>query len=74
MRDEAERRVPGSGATTREGTPAVDIPAGLRRQLADAGVTDVEVSPVCTRESADHFSYRREQTTGRQAAYVWTAP
>jgi YfiH family protein len=74
MRDEAERTVPGSGAVTREGTPAIDIPRGVRAQLAACGVTDVASSPVCTRESRDHFSYRREGTTGRQASYVWVAP
>ncbi|MDT0321395.1 peptidoglycan editing factor PgeF [Streptomyces millisiae] len=74
MREAAELAVPGSGATTREGTPAIDIPAGVRRQLADLGVEDVVRSPVCTRESADHYSYRRERTTGRQASYVWIAP
>ncbi|MGK5532907.1 peptidoglycan editing factor PgeF [Streptomyces sp. URMC 129] len=71
MRREAERLVPGSGATTRRGTPAIDIPAGVREQLAACGVTDVALSPVCTLESPDHFSYRREGTTGRLAAYVW---
>ncbi|MGW1020650.1 laccase domain-containing protein, partial [Streptomyces niveus] len=31
-------------------------------------------SGICTIESADHFSYRREGTTGRLAGYVWLAP
>jgi copper oxidase (laccase) domain-containing protein len=26
---------------------------------------------LCTLESPDHFSYRREQRTGRLAGYVW---
>ncbi|RKN42498.1 peptidoglycan editing factor PgeF [Streptomyces hoynatensis] len=73
MRAEAERTVPGSGATTGRGTPAIDIPAGVARQLAACGVREVRLSPVCTLESADHFSYRRERVTGRQASYVWIA-
>ncbi|RKN06101.1 peptidoglycan editing factor PgeF [Streptomyces radicis] len=73
MRDDAEGRVPGCAATTRVGTPAVDIPAGVLIQLNAAGVTDVTLSPVCTLESADHFSHRRERPTGRQASYVWLA-
>lgn len=73
MRDAAERAVPGSAATTRQGTPSVDIPEGVRRQLAGCGVEDLVLSPVCTRESPDHFSYRRARTTGRQASYVWVA-
>ncbi|WP_067226246.1 peptidoglycan editing factor PgeF [Streptomyces sp. NBRC 109706] len=73
LRRRAEESVPGSGATTGWGTPAIDIPAGVGRQLAEVGVTDIANSPVCTRESADHFSYRRASTTGRQASYVWVA-
>lgn len=53
------------------GTPAVDVTAGVHAQLERLGVTNREQSPVCTLESEDHFSYRRERTTGRLAAYVW---
>ncbi|MDT0346515.1 peptidoglycan editing factor PgeF [Streptomyces litchfieldiae] len=74
MRQEAEATVPGSASTTRWGTPAIDIPRGVREQLTGAGITDIELSPVCTLESADHFSYRRERITGRLASYVWIAP
>ncbi|MFB4197583.1 peptidoglycan editing factor PgeF [Streptomyces carpaticus] len=74
MRDEVEAAVPGSGCFTRQGTPGVDIGEGVRRQLAAAGVTDVLLSPVCTLESTDHFSYRRDHNTGRQASYVWVSP
>ncbi|MCU4745057.1 peptidoglycan editing factor PgeF [Streptomyces sp. G-5] len=74
MRDEVEAAVPGSGCFTRSGTPGIDIGEGVRRQLAGAGVTDFLLSPVCTLESADHFSYRRDRTTGRQASYVWVSP
>ncbi|WP_059009110.1 peptidoglycan editing factor PgeF [Streptomyces specialis] len=71
MREEAGRTVPGSAATTRRGTPAIDIPAGVRAQLTACGITDIALSPVCTLESPDHFSYRRDRTTGRLASYVW---
>ncbi|WP_326599507.1 peptidoglycan editing factor PgeF [Streptomyces sp. NBC_01803] len=74
MRREAGRTVPGCAATTRWGTPAIDIPAGVREQLAGCGITDITLSQVCTLESADHFSYRRDRTTGRLASYVWVAP
>ena len=40
-------------------------------QLAGLGVTDRQASPFCTLESGDHFSYRRDRTTGRLAGYVW---
>lgn len=71
MRDEVAEAVPAARATTSWGTPAVDTPAGVRAQLADLGVTTLEQSSVCTLESADHFSYRRDRTTGRLAGYVW---
>ncbi|MFF4271675.1 peptidoglycan editing factor PgeF [Streptomyces sp. NPDC001536] len=58
-------------AETSWGTPAVDVTAGVHAQLERLGVHDREQSPVCTRESGDHFSYRRDRTTGRLAGYVW---
>ncbi|WP_078866370.1 peptidoglycan editing factor PgeF [Streptomyces sp. NRRL S-1448] len=74
MRSEVAAVVPEAHATTSWGTPAVDVTAGVRAQLAAAGVPvrdDPHISDVCTRESADHFSYRRDRTTGRLASYVW---
>ncbi|MDJ1135327.1 peptidoglycan editing factor PgeF [Streptomyces iconiensis] len=71
MRAEVARAVPETYATTRWGTPGVDMAAGVRAQLTQAGVTRWEQSSVCTLESSDHFSYRRDNTTGRLASYVW---
>ncbi|NLU67625.1 peptidoglycan editing factor PgeF [Streptomyces sp. HNM0574] len=71
MREEVAELVPEAWATTSWGTPAVDMAAGVRAQLASRGVTTLEQSSVCTLESGDHFSYRREGTTGRLASYVW---
>lgn len=71
MRDQVAAAVPEAYATTSWGTPAVDTAAGVRAQLAAHGVTTLEQSSVCTMESDDHFSYRREKTTGRLASYVW---
>ncbi|QTZ91479.1 peptidoglycan editing factor PgeF [Streptomyces auratus] len=71
MRDDVAAVVPEARATTGWGTPAVDVTAGVRAQLAAAGVPLREDSHICTRESADHFSYRRDRTTGRLASYVW---
>ncbi|MFJ9756151.1 peptidoglycan editing factor PgeF [Streptomyces sp. NPDC101149] len=58
-------------AETSWGTPAVDVSAGVHAQLERLGVYDRVQSPVCTLESVDHFSYRRDRTTGRLAGYVW---
>ncbi|WP_262701408.1 MULTISPECIES: peptidoglycan editing factor PgeF [Streptomyces] len=74
MRADVARTVPEAWAETSWGTPAVDVAAGVRAQLACAGVRMDEMdgqSHICTLESADHFSYRRERTTGRLASYVW---
>ncbi len=71
MRAEVTAAVPEAHAVTSWGTPAVDVAAGVRAQLAGSGVTTLEQSAVCTLESADHFSYRRERDTGRLGSYVW---
>ena len=71
MREEVAAVAPEAYATTGRGTPAVDVGAGVRAQLARLGVPAPPPSPVCTLESEDHYSYRREKTTGRLASYVW---
>ncbi len=71
MRAEVAAAEPTAYAETRWGTPAVDVTAGVHAQLERLGVGDREQSPVCTLESDDHFSYRRDRTTGRLAGYVW---
>jgi YfiH family protein len=71
MRAEVAAGEPTAYAETSWGTPAVDVAAGVHAQLARLGVRDREQSPVCTLESEDHFSYRRDRTTGRLAGYVW---
>ncbi|GLW47845.1 laccase domain protein [Streptomyces sp. NBRC 14336] len=71
MRAEVSAVEPAAYAETSWGTPAVDVTAGVHAQLDRLGVHDRERSPVCTRESGDHFSYRRDRTTGRLAGYVW---
>ncbi|GAA2414852.1 peptidoglycan editing factor PgeF [Streptomyces glaucosporus] len=71
MREEVAAVVPEAYATTRRGTPAVDVGAGVRAQLARLGVPEPPRPSVCTLESRDHYSYRREKVTGRLASYVW---
>lgn len=55
---------------TEEGTPALDLRAGVAAALAGAGVVDRADVDVCTYESANHFSHRRDGMTGRQALIV----
>ncbi|MEU8518564.1 peptidoglycan editing factor PgeF [Streptomyces sp. NBC_01216] len=71
MRAEVAGIEPAARAETSWGTPAVDVTAGVHAQLARLGVVDRRASAVCTRESGDHYSYRRDRTTGRLAGYVW---
>ncbi|MGI5468251.1 peptidoglycan editing factor PgeF [Streptomyces sp. CA-132043] len=71
MRADVAAVVPEAYATTTWGTPAVDVGVGVAAQLARCGVLMREHSHICTLESADHFSYRRDRTTGRLASYVW---
>ncbi|MFC8171536.1 peptidoglycan editing factor PgeF [Streptomyces sp. NPDC057242] len=71
MRDEVAAVEPAAAAQTSWGTPAVDVAAGVRAQLERLGVRDVEDAGTCTLESRDHYSYRRDRTTGRLAGYVW---
>ncbi|MFE1907149.1 peptidoglycan editing factor PgeF [Streptomyces gardneri] len=71
MRAEVAETEPAAWAETSWGTPAVDVTAGVHAQLERLGVTDRRAAPACTRESGDHYSYRRDRTTGRLAGYVW---
>ncbi|TCR22129.1 peptidoglycan editing factor PgeF [Streptomyces sp. BK205] len=71
MRADVAAVEPAAHAETSWGTPAVDVTAGVHAQLDRLGVRDRQQSPVCTIESGDHFSYRRERITGRLAGYVW---
>ncbi|GAA4944188.1 hypothetical protein EV188_10575 [Actinomycetospora succinea] len=71
MRDEVDAVLPGSASQTRIGTPSLDLRAGLRRRLADLGVTRVDTDGRCTFEDDQLFSHRRAQPTGRLAAVTW---
>jgi purine-nucleoside/S-methyl-5'-thioadenosine phosphorylase / adenosine deaminase len=61
---------PEVASTTTAGTPALDIPTAVRVSLARAGVDHLTDVDVCTAESPDHFSHRRDGVTGRQAVVV----
>ena len=71
MRAEVGAAVPGSECTTRDGTPGIDLRAGLRGQLARLGVSAIADDARCTAESAELYSYRRDGTTGRFAGLIW---
>jgi YfiH family protein len=71
MRAEAAAVLPALHGTTRQGTPSIDVRAGITAQLTAAGVTEIRQDARCTIEDPDFFSYRRDRTTGRFAGYVW---
>ncbi len=71
MADDVEAHLPGSVCRSRKGTPALDLRAGLWRQLADLGVGRIGVDPRCTMEDETLFSHRRSAPTGRIAAVTW---
>lgn len=74
MQADVERHLPDSACKSRKGTPALDLRAGLWRQLAEAGVAKIGVDPRCTFETPDLFSHRRNQPTGRFGAITWFEP
>ena len=74
MRADVAAVVPEAYAETSWGTPSVDVGAGVRAQLAAAGVEVVDASR-CTREAEDLYSYRRQGAeSGRLAGLVWVRP
>jgi YfiH family protein len=60
---------PRAFATTRHGTPALDLAAGLIADLSAQGVT-YEASTICTMEDPLYFSHRLSNPTGRFAGVV----
>jgi len=60
-------------STTAWGTPALDVPAGVRAVLARAGVLHVTDQGVCTACSPNHWSHRARGEAERQAAVAWLA-
>ncbi len=69
----AERYGPEVRGKTRQGEPALDLPAALRSALARAGVTLVTGSAPCTGCEADTWSHRVRGDEARQALVVWRA-
>lgn len=72
MRADVEAHLPGSATATVRGTPALDLRAGIRRQLTEAGVGAVAVDPRCTIEDHTLFSHRRGAPTGRLGSVIWS--
>jgi copper oxidase (laccase) domain-containing protein len=71
LRDEVARTAPAARCEAADGSPALDIAAGVTAQLEGRGVL-VERLPGCSAEDPALFSYRRDGgTTGRYAGLAW---
>jgi len=68
--DEVVAQFPRAASKTSFGTPALDLPQALIAALVSAGVSKVSNRGICTVESPELFSYRRDGLTGRQAGLV----
>jgi YfiH family protein len=74
MRRDVTDVVPEAWSVTSWDTPAVDVGAGVRAQLADAGVLVVDASR-CTLEDDGLYSHRRDgSSSGRLAGLVRIRP
>jgi hypothetical protein len=71
MRDAVDAVLPGSACRTEQGTPGLDLRAGVAGALTALGVRAVEVDKRCTYTDPDLFSHRRGAPTGRQAGLIW---
>jgi polyphenol oxidase len=73
LRAEVAAKEPASWATTRQGTPALDVPAGVSAQLRRAGVREspMRIADGCTMETEQYYSHRRDGVTGRLAGFIW---
>jgi polyphenol oxidase len=69
MRDQAAKISSVAAAISWQGTPAIDVAAGVVDQLRARSVA-VQWIPGCSRESEELFSYRRRRRTGRFAGVV----
>lgn len=69
LRDEAAAVAPVSAAMTWQGTPAIDVAAGVVEQLTALDVA-LEWVPGCAREDDALYSHRRDGQTGRFAGII----
>ncbi len=69
MRTEVSERHPAAFATTKWGTPALDLPRAVEARMAELGVTVVRLAH-CTFEDPNLFSHRMDGVTGRQGGVI----
>jgi len=69
-----DRLGPEVAGTTASGTPALDLPTGVRRALERAGVDEIDFVGGCTACGDGSFSHRARGDQGRQAVLAWIGP
>jgi YfiH family protein len=75
LQEEVAAVVPEARSTTSWDTPALDLGAGVRAQIAAAGITDVRVVGACTLEDTTWPSHRRDGAAAtRFAGLIWSHP
>jgi polyphenol oxidase len=74
MAAEVEAALPGARTTSHRGTSALDLRAGIARQLKTLGVNAIDIDPRCTFDDPSLFSHRRDAPTGRLASLIWIEP
>jgi hypothetical protein len=67
----AERLGRGVVSRTSTGSPALDLPAGVRAALSSAGVDEITFVGGCTACGPGAFSHRARADEGRQAVLAW---
>ncbi len=73
LQEQVASVVPEARSTTSWGTPGLDLGAGVRAQLAAAGIDDVRAVDACTREDVSWPSYRRDgDAATRFAGVIWS--
>jgi len=61
--------------TTAWGAPALDLRAGVRAALAEAGAVEMDGNePPCTASDGRYYSFRARGDVGRQVAAIWMDP
>lgn len=75
LREQAAEIASEAASVTSWGSPAIDIRAGLVRQLREAGVKEIQRVDRCTYEDENYFSYRRacRQGDGRTGRFLGVA-
>lgn len=66
-----QRLGPSIESVTRTGSPALDLRAAVAAEMSRHGAIPKGEDPLCTASSAQYYSWRARQESGRQITAVW---